>query len=145
MPKEKKDVQVVVVDCMDGHIPREHEAALAKKAMIREPGKSGVEKDQGKIQKPRLKHRPDGRKYVAAEGWSGEKPGEGLVTDPRFVNPGKSSIIKLCLETLWETFDDSQFKGIVGQFNKTPIQHYNGLEEKASKVAVAHEAWLALT
>jgi len=128
MPK-KQEQGCVVVDCMHGYIPREHEVALAKGALIREPGKSGKEKEQGKLQKPRLKHRPDGRKYVDANGWSGDEPGQGIVKHPKFINPGKSSIIKTSIEALWATFQDGQLDGIVGSFNTEPIREYMGLEK----------------
>ena len=134
MPKEQ-GVPQMVVDCMHGYIPRIHEAALKKGGVVREPGKSGKEKVEGRLRYPRLKHRPDGRKYVDAKGWSGGQPGEGYVTDPRFVNPGKSSILKLSIELFWQSFENEQLEGIVGRFNTEPIQHYAGLEKYIGKEA----------
>jgi len=128
MPKKLHGGQTVV-DCMKAYIPREHQAALQKGVMIKEPGKSGEEKKKGKIAKSRLKHRPDGRKYVKPE--SLKNNGEE-VTRPQDVNPGKSSIIRICVDLLWKRFKEEQLEGIVGRFNLEPVHKYRGLEKFVS-------------
>ncbi len=130
MPKKAKgEGNNIIVDCMKYYIPREHAVALAVGAKIREPGKSGDAKANGKVKNPRLKHRPDGRLYVNDGGLSNDKV---YVLVPQKLNPSKSSIIKICVTVYWPLFDN-RLDGIIGKFNTVPIQKWNGLEEHQSK------------
>ena len=122
-----------IIDSMGKYIPREKQMILDSKALIKEPGKTGEEKAKGKVQKPRLKHRPDGTRHIEPTGWTGEEPGVGFVL-PRSLNPnpGKTSVLHFCLQALWDTFGNKSLAGIVGQFNLKPIFKYKGLENYVS-------------
>lgn len=127
-------VDGAVIECMDGYIPRVYEAALRKGLRIKEPGKSVKDREKGKISKPRLKHRPDLRKYV--KNWN--KDVEQVV--PGDINPLKNSLVKPCLDILWREFNLSFFEeNIVGVFNKEPIFNYLELEKKVSQKCVLRD------
>ena len=126
-----------VVDCMGPYIPRQIEAALRAGMLIRQPGKSGEAKQKGKLFKPRLKHRPDGRKYVSQEqdaqgkyvAWSEGEIGKGHIVHPHYVNPnkGEAAGLHIAIDVLWALFPESALNGIVGVFNAEPITNYRNL------------------
>jgi len=117
----------LAIDITNAYIPRQVEAALEYGAMLHVQSKKGI----GQFRTPRLKHRPDGRKYVSkdSKAWT-----EGYV-NPSFINPQKSetTVLGVGFRTLFLRIDPKLLKGVVGSFNSEPILEYMGLQAYSGK------------
>ena len=136
MSKKEKATEGQIIDCRKGYHPRLVEMALRSNSRINVNSRNS---EGSRLVVPRLKHRPDGRKYVSAaqdaEGkyiaWSSGKYGEGYIVSPRYVNPqrGQNALLKVAFDVLLDQIKKAELQGIVGLFNNKPIKQYKGVEK----------------